>query len=238
MELRSEQTKESIQALLNKLFDQIDSDDLKTLKSIVIDSEGLSLEDSEKDVLEILRNCPGLVRISMYNTFITKKEMDELKSKKIEYIFLEKCAFEDEGVSFDGLKSLELHNCFVDDYDKVLGDLPSSMKYLSIRYPVDESTIKGELLNRLPELKNITLEGCIVDFKNIYFEKCEILQMLNTQIKEKDLERLTTFPNLKKLYVADLFLTYNFDQLEKNFEVKTDLIDMLFDVDIEESAFI
>ncbi len=164
MELRSEQTKESIQVLLNKLFDQIDSDDLKTLKSIVIDSEGLSLEDSEKDVLEILRNCPGLVRISMYNTFITKKEMDELRSKKIESIFLEKCAFEDEGVSFDGLKSLELHNCFVDDYDKVLSNLPSSMKYLKIRYPVDESTIKGELLNRLPELKNIALEGCIVDF--------------------------------------------------------------------------
>ena len=236
MEIRSEKTKESIQLLLNKSFDQIDSNDLSTLKNIIIDSNGLSLEESEKDILEILNNCSALEKISIYNTFITKNEATELSNKKIDSIYLMKCAFEDESVSFDGLKSLELKNCFVDDYDKLLGNLPLSMKSLIIRFPADESIIKGELLNRLPELKSIVLEGCIVDFNNINYEKCEILQMLYTKIEEKDLERLTTFPNLKKLYVSDHNLTCNFDKLEKNFEVRTDLTDMLFDEDIEESV--
>ena len=229
MEIRSEKTKESIQLLLNKSFDQIDSNDLSTLKNIIIDSNGLSLEESEKDILEILNNCSALEKISIYNTFITKNEAAELSNKNIDSIYLMKCAFEDESVSFDGLKSLELCNSFVDDYDILLGNLSSSIKSLIIRFPADESTIKGELLNRFPELNNVVLEGCIVDFNNISFEKCEVLQILKTKIEEKDLERLTTFPSLKKLYVSENNLTYNFDQLEKKFEVRTDVSDLLYD---------
>ena len=127
MEIRSEKTKESIQLLLNKSFDQIDSNDLSTLKNIIIDSNGLSLEESEEDILEILNNCSALEKISIYNTFITKNEAAELSNKNIDSIYLMKCAFEDESVSFDGLKSLELCNSFVDEYDILLGNFLSCL---------------------------------------------------------------------------------------------------------------
>lgn len=231
MTITNEQIKLSLSISLNKKYENITEEDLKTIKKICIDSQGLSKEEAEKNIFEVLSNCPNLLTISFIHTFLTNEIVKKISCTQIEKIYLQKSAFEIESeiIYPKTLKELELRNCFIDEYSNLL-KLPISIETLNISFPADESTIYLSHLNGFDSLKTIILDGCIVTFENTCLKKCEYLSLLGTAINEKDIVVLQNQSTLKKILISEIFIGLpGIEELRKNCEIKTNLIDYTYE---------
>ena len=87
--MKNQRIKEYLQLIINKPFDKITDDDLNKIKSIVIDSQSLSQEDSENDIINLLPRLKALENVNFINTLITANELELLKEKSILNIYLD-----------------------------------------------------------------------------------------------------------------------------------------------------
>ncbi len=232
MEITNEKLKLTFQIIFNKNMDKITPEDLQSLESISINSQGLSPEETELNVLETMKHCPNLKEISFIYTFITKKILEVLSTTNIKKITFDNSAFEDEKAIHlpESVTYLKMNKCFLDNYDNFLKQLPSMLEILYINYPSDESTIHISLLNQLKKLQKVVLDGCIVDFNNIDLQECDYLSLLGTSISEKAIEDISHLQKLKKFYISK---KYNELKGIKGFpptvEIKNDLSEYVYD---------
>lgn len=231
MNITNEQIKLSLSISLNKKYESITKEDLKEIKTICINSQGLSKEEAEKNIFEILSNCPNLQTINFIHTFMTNEIVKKISLTQIEKLYLKKSAFEMENkiIYPETLKELEIRNCFIDEYSNLLM-LPNSIETLNISYPVDESPVYISHLNEYDNLKKVILDGCIISFDNTNLKKCEYLSLLGTAINEKDIVILQKQKTLKKLFISEVFTGLaGIEELAKNCEIKTNLIDYIYE---------
>ena len=232
MNIINERLKISLQALFSKSFDSISSDDLAELKSVAIDSVGLSKEDAENDIKEVLSSCINLEAISMKNTFITSKIMEAINNTNISRIYLDKCAFEDEkNISLpSALKEFEMRRCFLDDYTDILNNLPKGLEILNISYPADESSIDLSLLNNIESLQVLVLDGCIINWNNCQLNDCRYLSLLGTEVTEEMANNISKLPQLKELFISERFnILDGIQPLFDTIKIRNDLSEYVFE---------
>lgn len=226
MELTNEKLKLQIQLIFNKKLENITNDDLLTLKTITINSKGLQPDEADKNIMEVFNSCPNLEEVTFAYTYITKKVNDIIKGKKLKKINLDNVAFEDEeNIQFSQeLRYIQMRHCYLDTYESLIKNLPDLLETFYITYPLDESTITVSSLNRLKGLKNLILDGCIVEFDKLELTECEYLSLLGTNINEEIVAKIATLPKLKKTYISSKYNELNeIKKLAEKVEIKNDL---------------
>ncbi len=230
MQITNEKLNLQLQVLFNKPFEQITDEEYRTLTNLTINSHGLQPEEAEKNIMEILGKCPNLESIRFIETYITKRVLGAIKG--IKKLNLEKCAFEDEKeiVLPVELNGIEVIGCFFDNYDGLLSSLPETVETIYFSFPADESTIKANLLEKLKKLRVLILDGCIVDFSSLNLNECEYLSLLNTDIDESVIEKISRLPKLQKLFISNRYNPLpGVLELSERIDVKNDLSEYLYE---------
>ncbi len=232
MELTNEKIKIQFQALLNKPMDSITPEDLDTLKVMAINSKGLPPEEAEKNAIEVMKVCKKLEELNFTYTFITKAIVEELGKTSIKRLSFSNCAFEDEDnvVFAPGVNYIKMHNCFLDNYEHFLSNLPEALETLYIAYPSDEAIIKTSILKRLKALKRLILDGCIVQFDDLNLPECNYLSLLGTEITSESAKKISTMPKLQKMFISRRFNELDeINELSKKIDIKNDLSEYVFE---------
>lgn len=232
MELTNEKIKIQFQALLNKPMDSITSEDLDTIKVMAINSKGLPPAEAEKNVIEVMKACKKLEELNFTYTFITKAIVEELGKTSIKRLGFSNCAFEDEDnvVFAPGVNYIKMHNCFLDNYEHFLTNLPETLETLYIAYPSDEAIIKTSILKRLKALKRLILDGCIVQFDDLNLPECDYLSLLGTEINSESAKKISTMPKLQKMFISRRFNELDeINELSKKIDIKNDLSEYVYE---------
>lgn len=214
-----------IQTILNKKIDNVELNDLDTIKKVYFEGE-LKQEDSYKIDISDLSQFKNIEQISIKNALITLENLELIVNSGTKKVSLIGCAL-DNDFSLSVLKninSLELNSCFIEDY-KFIEEL-TSLESLVIFRCQNKKEINASLIPT--SIKYLTLQECFIDnFNSISkLNNLEILNILRSKINGDIVPTLNQLPKLNTLYITNL---YNLKGLNDNIQVYNDFMNLLFD---------
>ena len=167
--IQSEELKRQVTLRARKLsFKDVTEEDLDRISEITLNAKSF---DGEKTNIElsVLEIFKNLKKVRLIGFDITKEGIDEIsKLEHLEMLEFVKCKVED--VSFELLQE-KLERIYFSEC--------------------------GELLFKYPKVRNIIVNMCRVDFRNVDLEEVQAIHIINSVIK--NLPDLSKYLNLKKV---------------------------------------